>query len=166
MAISTTINILIAKYNSSGTIQWQRKIVGDGSDSDYGRGIALDSSDNVYITGKIHNLSGGIGVGSLFLAKYNSSGTIQWQNRLNTDTNQGAEGYGMAIDSSGNIYVAGYDQVSNDMLIAKYDTSGTIQWQRRLGGTGAQLAGGIAVDSSNNVYVPPVSASLFKKSYS
>ena len=151
--VSGTNDILLAKYNSSGTIQWQRKIAGDSPDSDYGRGIALDSSDNVYITGKIQNLSGGIGVASLFLAKYNSSGTIQWQNRLNTDTNQGAEGYGVAIDSSGNIYVAGYDSVSTDMLIAKYDTSGTIQWQRRLGGTGTQQASSIAVDSSNNVYV-------------
>ena len=41
--------LLIAKYNSSGTYQWQRTL--GGTSDDEGHGIAIDSSDNVYVTG-------------------------------------------------------------------------------------------------------------------
>lgn len=137
---------LIAKYNSSGTIQWQRTL--DSSVSDYGNGVAVDSSGNVYATGYTSGPA-------LFLAKYNTSGTIQWQRTLTPDTN----GQKVAVDSSGNVYVCGFTYIasppfSNGYLIVKYDTSGTIQWQRQLwGGTASEQATGIAVDSSGNVYV-------------
>ena len=47
---------LIVKYDSSGTIQWQRKL-GGSSHSANGFGIAIDSSDNLYITGSIYYIS-------------------------------------------------------------------------------------------------------------
>ena len=42
-------NILIAKYNTSGTIQWQRTL--SSADNDYAYDIAIDGSANIYITG-------------------------------------------------------------------------------------------------------------------
>lgn len=143
-------NLQIAKYNSSGAIQWQRQL-GNGSGSNEGRGVAVDASSNVYICGTA-NVGG---VVSIVLAKYNSSGTIQWQRRLYTGN--GDAGYAIATDSSGNVYVCGMDNTSSygSFIIAKYDTSGTIQWQRKLAGGSSnyEVANGIGVDGSGNVYV-------------
>ena len=138
----------IAKYNSSGTIQWQRKL-GDSSyvTATYGRGIAVDSSGNAYIVG--YNTVAG---NPALFAKYDTSGNLQWQRFLSGGTVSG--GYGVTVDSSNNLYIAGLSNNSGtiDLQIAKYNSSGTIQWQRNLNGGSSSVAYSIAVDSSNNVY--------------
>lgn len=136
--------IQVAKYNSSGTIQWQRQLR-DASYSAQGRGVAVDSSGNVYVCGSTNIV---FGIYQLIIAKYNSSGTLQWQRLLDVG---GVGGYGVAVDSSGNSYAVGYS-VGN-FVIAKYNTSGTIQWQRTMGGSGADNCYGAAVDLSGNIYV-------------
>ena len=142
---------LITKYDTSGTIQWQRSLGGSGTER--GQGIAVDSSGNVYVTGYI--TSQGAGGNDAIIAKYNTSGTIQWQRILGGASSE--IGYGIAVDSSGNVYVAGSTASQgaggNDAIIAKYNTSGTIQWQRSLGGAGDDVFYGIAVDGSGNLYV-------------
>jgi hypothetical protein len=144
-------DILIAKYNSSGTIQWQRTL--GGASGDYGNGIAIDSGDNVYVTGRTS--SQGAGSDDIVIAKYNSSGTIQWQRTLggaSTDV-----GFGIAIDSGDNVYITGYTNSQGagnfDFIIVKYNSSGTIQWQRTLGGASSDVGYGIAIDSGDNVYI-------------
>lgn len=128
-------NGFLAKYNSSGTIQWQRKISTSSTTSI--SGIAVDSSGNVFGVGKGANASGGT---TAFIGKWNSAGTIQWQRTL---TGNGAAAStqtwatNCALDSSGNLYVSGLDAVSNVYgWVAKYNTSGTIQWQRTIKNVG------------------------------
>jgi uncharacterized delta-60 repeat protein len=145
-------DFLLAKYNSSGTIQWQR-VLGGASNYDQGYSVAIDSSNNVYVLG--YTSSTGAGGSDCLLAKYNSSGTIQWQRVLGGAGNE--EGYSIAIDSSDNLYVFGETSSAgaggDDFLLAKYNSSGTIQWQRVLGGASGEKAQSVAIDSSNNVYV-------------
>ena len=142
---------LITKYDTSGTIQWQRTLGGAGND--YGYGIAVDSSGNVYVTG--FTISQGAGSIDVLITKYDTSGTIQWQRTLGGASSD--QGYGIAVDSSGNVYVTGFTNSQGagnyEVLITKYNTSGTIQWQRILGGASSDQGYGIAVDSSGNVYV-------------
>jgi uncharacterized delta-60 repeat protein len=141
--------IFIAKYNTSGTLQWQR-VLGDAAAAAIGFGIAVDSSGNAYITGATTNSSAGSY--DISVSKYNTSGTLQWQRGLG---GTGVDfGYGAAVDSSGNAYIAGYSNISGSaqLIIAKYDTSGTIQWQRQLGSAGVDVGNAVAVDSSGNVY--------------
>lgn len=141
--------IQLAKYDASGSIQWQ-KTLGSSSSNNIGFAIAVDSSSNVYVTG--YTSTGG--TIDIALAKYNSSGTIQWQKR--TGGSGGTDsGQGVAVDSSGNVYVVGYANVSgiDSIQLAKYNSSGTIQWQRKLGNSSNSYGYGIAVDSSNNVYI-------------
>lgn len=158
---SSGTNAFIVKYNSSGTIQWQRSLASSlaaGSQGDAGIAIAIDSSANVYIAGSTTNSGGG---SNAIVAKYNSSGTIQWQRKLNdalAAASQDDHGNGIAVDSSGNVYVIGYNSSSTGYyaFIVKYNTSGTLQWQKSLGDAGASKATfgqAIAVDSSANVYV-------------
>jgi uncharacterized delta-60 repeat protein len=144
-------DLFLAKYNTSGAVQWQR-ILGSSSGDDRGFGVAIDSNDNIYLAGRTQ--SEGQGNDDFLLAKYNSSGTIQWQRILGGSS--GEEGYAIAIDSSDNVYMLGFTGSagagSNDFLLVKYNSSGTIQWQRVLGGTGQDLGHSVAIDSSDNVY--------------
>jgi uncharacterized delta-60 repeat protein len=144
-------DFLLAKYNSSGTIQWQRVLGGAGSD--FGNSVAIDSADNVYVFGQ--TASTGAGNNDFLLAKYNSSGTIQWQRVLGGISND--QGRSVAIDSADNVYVLGITASTgaggNDFLLAKYNSSGTIQWQRVLGGAGSDQGSSVAIDSADNVYV-------------
>jgi uncharacterized delta-60 repeat protein len=147
---SSQYNFQIAKYNTSGTIQWQRRLGGNGS-ADIGRSVAVDSSGNVYVCG----YSPASGTLDSQIAKYNTSGIIQWQRRLDNPGPDGDAAFSVAVDSSNNVYVCGYTSVSGsyNFLIAKYNTSGTIQWQRSLGNSNNPTGRSVAVDSSGNVYV-------------
>lgn len=142
-------NFLIAKYNSSGTLQWQRRL--GGASTENGNGIAVDASANVYVTGPTN--SAGAGSYDFFIAKYNTSGTIQWQRTLGDYSLDLA--YGIAVDPSGNTYVTGSTNISGStaVLTAKYDTSGTLQWQKTLTGFSVEAGYGIAVNSSGDCYL-------------
>lgn len=148
---------LIAKYDTSGTLQWQRTL--DGLSSEDSRSIAVDSSGNVYIAGFTN--SQGAGSFDAFIVKYDTNGTLQWQRTLGDTNTEFA--VGIAVDSSANVYITGYTGSqgagANDVFIVKYDTSGTLQWQRVLGGASNDFGFGITVDSSGNVYVAGLTGS-------
>lgn len=142
----------IAKYNASGTLQWQRSLSGGPSVDVTGAGIALDSSSNVYVVGS----SNATGTYQMQLAKYNTSGVIQWQRCLGDSVApiNSVAGSGIAVDASSNVYVIGSAYSPVQIQFAKYDTNGSIQWQRSLGDISvATNASGITVDSSGNVYL-------------
>ncbi|MFH0702176.1 MAG: SBBP repeat-containing protein [bacterium] len=150
-------DIAVIKLNSSGTMQWQKKI--GGASDDRGNGITIDNSGNVYLTG--YQSSDSYGTEDIAVIKLDSSGTIQWQKKIggaNSDIS-----YEIAVDNSGNVYATGY-QFSNvygnyDIFLIKLDSSGTIQWQKKIGGTSIDIGLGIAVDSSENVYLTGYQAS-------
>ena len=156
----------VVKYDSSGTLQWQRTI--GGSNSDYGLGVAADSSGNIYVTG--YQGSYGTRPSQFFLVKYNSSGTLQWQRALVCIDNLHCRS--LAVDSSdSNVYLVGYSSStnstsgSNDIFVCKYSASGDLQWQRLLGGSSIEYGRGIGVDSSNNVYIQYYTQSIGQGNY-
>lgn len=147
-------DVVLAKYNSSGTIQWQRVIGGSGQD--YGREVTIDSSDNIYITALTRSVTAN-NVG--LIAKYNSSGTIQWQRAI---YGGGSRDFplGLAHDSSGNIYAglrtnSPSSGVVDDIVVVKYNSSGTIQWQRLLANSPAKESRVLSMttDSNDNLYL-------------
>ena len=143
-SISGNRDFLLAKYDNSGVIQWQKSL--SSVTADIGYSVAVDSSGNSYTAGS----SATLGSNSIHLAKYDTSGTIQWQRSLHSVTGSD-DGYAVAVDSSG-VYVSGNNSLNRSQL-AKYDTSGAIQWQRQLASAGAfEGARALALDSSSNVY--------------
>jgi len=120
------------KLNSSAALQWEKYLessVGSMSISACG----TDSSDNVYFGGLIE---GTYPDKRVFLLKYNSAGTLQWQREI---SGTGPTGYGnladpsdgIAVDSDGNIYYSGQSATSpKKVLLWKWNSSGYIQWQR------------------------------------
>ena len=144
----------VSKYNSSGVIQWQKTFSGSGNVST-GLGLNIDSSGNVYVCG-LENVFPFLQL----ITKWDNSGTFQWARNLTDTYKAPVDGaYGVAVDSSGNVYVCGYGLDSNGFIvqsISKWNTSGTLQWQRTLKDAQSSSNGtalGIYVDSSGNVYI-------------
>ena len=131
--------------------------------NDVGRGIALDSSTNIYITGSTFgDLDGNTGAGLLdiFLTKFDSSGNKLFTRQFGTPFDD--VGYGIAVDSSGNVYITGStfgDLDGNtsagllDVFLAKFDSSGNPLFIQQFGTTGNDIGYAVAVDSAGNVYV-------------
>ena len=74
------------------------------------------------------------GNADIFVVKYNSSGTKQWTKQLGTSSSDIA--YGVATDSSGNVYVTGFtgggldgntSAGDNDVFVVKYNSDGVKQ---------------------------------------
>jgi len=144
---------LTVKLGTDGTVTWQRSLRYDTTGGAYAIApscITTDSSDNVYVAGAF--LSGG------FVAKYNSSGTLQWLRTLSSDEEVRMDS--VAIDAAGNVIVAGVYKFSGADAyahITKYNSSGTLQWQKYISdisGTFATSLGAPAIvcDSSSNIY--------------
>ena len=138
--------------SNSVVIKWNR--TWGGIDGDYGMGVAVDSSDNVYLAGQTDSF--GAGGYDMVLVKYDSSGGQQW-NRTWGGSIYFDSGEGVAVDSSDNVYLAGYTDSfgagSDDMVLVKYDSSGGQQWNRTWGGGNRDYGWEVAVDSSDNVYL-------------
>ena len=152
-------DLFVVKYNSSGKKQWTKQL--GTSKNDRARGVATDSSGNVYVTGDTY---GGLdnntnaGNSDLFVVKYNSSGTKQWTKQLGTSSTDSANG--VVTDSSGNVYVAGgtyggldgnTNAGNSDLFVVMYNSSGTKQWTKQLGSSSRDYDYGVATDSSGNV---------------
>ena len=158
-------DIFIAKLSSSGSWQWAVTI--GGQFSDYGRGIAVDSSGDIYVTGAFN---GTVNFGNTvltsteydaFIVKLSSSGSWKWA--IKAGGSGPDSGNGISVDQSGNAYVTGYfmgeatfgstNLTNGGIFIAKLSNDGLWQWAVSAGGSGYDLGLGIAVDSSGNAYV-------------
>ena len=176
------VDIFLAKYNSSGTLQWVKSIGDTSQDASYG--IYVDENGDAYLVGYFQgtnidfdtdNVVSGDTISSVgdrdaFIARYNSSGVLQWLKRFGNSGND--QGRDIKLDSSGNIIIAGLttstdldfdpDNVvsgdtdssngSFDPFVAKYNSSGVLQWVKVSGGTGLDLGSGFELDSEDSIY--------------
>lgn len=153
-----------------------------GSDVEYGNGIAVDGSGNIYITGLTTSSEASFpktagpdltqnGNADVFVAKINGAGTALIYcgyiggSQYETST-------GIAVDGSGYAYVSGqtfsteatfpvkigpdltFNGGNSDAFVAKVKADGTgLVYCGYIGGWGDDEADGIAVDGSGNAYV-------------
>lgn len=155
--------VIVAKYNTSGVLQWQRSLTPAVLSNDSsGQDIALDSAGNVYIVGSTPTSTSN---NQAVLVKYNSSGALQWQVGLSNATGQ-SQYEGIAIDSSDNIFVTGFVVASavSYGVVAKYNTSGVIQWKKQIGDSGGGVPNltDVTLDSSGNMYTTGPGENILK----
>ncbi len=177
-------DVFVAKVNSSGTALLYAGFIG-GSSIDVGLGIAVDSTGNAYVTGNTTSteatfpvafpVTGGPdlthnGGFDAFLAKVNPMGTaLVYAGYIG---GSGSDfGRGIAVDSTGAAYVAGWTDSTEatfpvaagpyltfngveDAFVAKVNPSGTaLDYAGYIGGSGGDNGWGIAVDSTGYAYV-------------
>jgi uncharacterized repeat protein (TIGR01451 family) len=154
-----------------------------GGGPERGNSIAVDLAGNVYVTGRTASSTAtgfpfplrnplqpsyGGGAYDAFITSLNATGTD-----LNYSTYLGGagsdQGYAIAVDSTGNAYVSGVTDSSNLPTLNAYQPAlaggtdafvaaialggGAILYSTYFGGSGADLASGIALDSSGIVSV-------------
>lgn len=146
-------NIVTRKYNNAGVVQWTSTYNGAGNGIDEARGIAVDGSGNVYVTG--YTFVGGTNF-DMITVKYNSGGTQQW-----ALTNDGAgfydESRDIVVDNAGDIIVVGGIQATStntNYRTIKYTAAGAVAWsQDYSSGANLDMALAVTVDAANSVFV-------------
>ncbi len=148
----------LTKYDTSGNELWTQQIGTTSSDSSYA--VTTDSTGNVYISGYTEGDLGGTNAGSLdaCLTKLDASGNVLWSRQIGTYATD--RSYGVAVDSSGNIFISGFtggsldgtNLGSSDAFLTKYDASGNLLWTQQFGTMDTDESRALAVDSAGNVY--------------
>lgn len=149
-------DMCLVKFNSSG-VEWN--ITWGGSDLEMGKGIAMDSGGNIYVTGDLVHASDGNW--DIFIVKFNSDGIEQWNHTWGgSDYEYGND---VDVDSSGNAYVCGktnsFGAEKSDMCLLNFSASG-LQWNYTWGGSENDGGYGVVVDSSGNAYVAGLTDSV------
>jgi gliding motility-associated-like protein len=182
--LNSTGSIFVLKLNASGGFVWAKQletIVAGLSD----RMLTVDAAGDIFITGSFKGtidfdpgpgqfnlISGDNGIDrEAFVLKLNSSGEMIWARQLGGLTaNDASNGYSIAIDGGGNIYVTGdfYGTVDFDpgsgiynlqalgsngeAFIVKLDDQANLIWAKQISGSAKSYGQSVAVDGSGNVY--------------
>ncbi len=129
--------------------------------NDESYGIATDKAGNAYVIGTVYSTMTTMFSSDVVLTKFDSSGSQQWQRQFGA-SNTFNEGYGVALDTDGNVYITGSTNGvvgadpsagGTDCFIAKYDSSGNQLWMHQFGSTGSDFSSGIAVDNTGTAFV-------------
>ncbi len=173
-------DVFITKFNPAGSALIYSTYFG-GSGMDRGNGLALDASDNVYITGdtsssnlpKVNPARPDYGTnGDGFVARLEASGsTLGYSTYLGGSGEDSAQA--ISADGAGNAYVTGETSSGNfpavnalqaskgsgsDAFVTKLAAAGTIVYSTFLGGSNSgsndsDSGSGIAVDSGGSALV-------------
>ncbi len=184
-ALRGNVDAFVAKVNPSGSaLVYSSYLGGDGDGPEFASGIAVDSSGNAFISGVTGSANFPTAAGAFqfttggqndaFVTKISASGAIAYSSYLGGSGPDGAAA--VAVDSSGRAYLTGvtgstnFPQVSplqpaygggqSDAFVAVVNAAGTaLEFSSYIGGSGSEIAAGIAVDGSGNAYVAGATSS-------
>jgi len=140
------------KYDTAGTQLWAQSYSG-------GAGVAyalvVDNAGNTYVTGGSLGDGTGIDIATL---KYSPDGDECWVQRYNGPANSADSALALAVDTCGNVYVAGTSVgvgTGQDFITLKYDSTGNLLWERRYDAVAGSRdrAVDLALDVHGSVYV-------------
>ena len=166
-------DIFVVKYDPAGNHVWSKRFGDTGADA--GRGIAVDGSGNVVVTGYFTgtvNFGGSnlvtIGLDDVFIARFDTNGNHLWSRQIgSTGTDNGLA---VTTDLSDNMIVTGFFSSTaefgqatasspltsagiTDAFVAAYSPAGLHLWSRRLGGTNEDEGLAICVVSGSRIVV-------------
>jgi uncharacterized delta-60 repeat protein len=137
------------KYDKDGNEIWSKSY--DGGNDDEAYGVAVDSEDNIIVTGFSRNATGN-GKDNYYTIKYDKDGNEIW-NKSYAD-GQTDQAMAVAVDSQDNIIVTGCSRnLGVHYLTIKYDKDGNEIWNQTYHDCPISEAFGVAVDSEDNVIV-------------
>jgi hypothetical protein len=165
----------VAKLSSAGSVVYSTYL--GGKDYDAGNAIAADAGGNAYVVGstdstdfpKQGELQATLNGGSdAFITKINSTGSaLVYSTFLGGSDSETANG--IALDTSGNAYVAGTTRsidfpvvnavqtanggLSDAFLLKLSANGGELLYATYLGGTSDDVSNGLALDAQNSAYL-------------
>ncbi len=163
-------DVFIAKYNTSGTLQWVKNAGGTGYDNGNGICLSLNGS-GVFVTGSFSNVATfadttvtSQGNADIFIVGCSSEGENMWVQTGGSPMDD--IGYAIAVDNL-NIYATGYyrgglvfsggilsnNNGSSDMFVVKFDADRVFQWAKKGSGPLTEEGHGIVATSTGDVYV-------------
>lgn len=166
--------VMVEKFDDSGSLIWDRNWSGIQYASPYFRvaGIASDPSGNVDVVGETYKFSSSYPysyVSYAFLLHFDASGNLQWQRvwvSKNNAANPTDSANGVAVDSTGNIYVIGTTTGAGlggflapaVTFLSKYNSTGGLLWEKLwyADGEGNQ-PDSIGLDYSGNIILTGIS---------
>lgn len=163
--------LVIARYDSTGTVQWAKASTGNGQ-SKSARGISV-ANDRLFVTGQFSFTTGdfdGIPIsnnsmgGKAYVLACDLDGNALWANSYGSGDH---EGMGISADTLGNVFMVGRMWGSmylpddtlvsvssnDDFVILKFDADGNYQWGKSTGSTQRDLSWSTATDGQGNAYV-------------
>ena len=170
-AFSGVGNSYVVKLNTAGVQQWNAFVGGTGSDDV--RRVAVDSVGAIYLTGgssaswgnPVNPFNAAAHQTDTFIAKFSGSGDLMW----NTFQGGAMDDYamGLAISSSGDVYVAGNSEGgwgaipiltgnTSTAYIAKLTSAdGKLAWVQffQRVADGSSYAHGLGLDANDDLYV-------------
>jgi hypothetical protein len=178
------LDVFVSKLSSSGSSLLWSTFLG-GHDEEQGYGLVLDPSGNSVVTGSTWSSNFPTTPGAydrsfngwedVFVSKLSSSGSsLMWSTFLGGNDEE--QGYGLALDPSGNPVVTGSTQSSNfpttpgaydrslngekDVFVSKLSSSGSsLLWSTFLGGSSADFGYALALGPSGNAVLTGSTAS-------
>ncbi len=183
-SLGGTTNVFITKLIASGSALAYSTYLG-GNNNDYGRGVAVDSAQNVYVTG--YTSSSNFPTANAYQSTLNGN-TNAFVAKLNTGAtalvystyvggNYVDYGQGIAIDSSGDAYITGYTSSYNFPTLNAYQSSlpGTtnpfvtklnpagngLVYSTYVGSYEFDYGYGIAVNSAGNAFITGATGSYY-----
>lgn len=138
---------------------------------DQGAGIAIDGAGNVIVAGTAEQAlypTGSVGGFDAYLRRYSADGSLQWTRQFGTSNAD--FGRDVAVDPTGNMFVAGFTEGSfpghssfgaQDAFVVAFDPTGSPIWTAQFGTLATDQGEAVAVDGQGNVYVTGMTEGQF-----
>jgi hypothetical protein len=148
-------------FDATGSNQWYFAFPQDDEGM---TSMLVGPSGDLFMTGRLWSGNPAYRIYCRTIA-LGTNGTLRWTTNFDTLTQSHHRGNGIAMDPSGNVFVAGqtsptYLQPNFDFLLLKYDRDGRQQWVHRYSGTtnGQDIATSLIRGADGALYVAGHSA--------
>lgn len=147
---------IIRRYDAAGNLLWSQTYNHPAQRFDTPYAVAVNSAGDAIIVG---DEEFGFSVYRWVVRAYNAAGTFLWSDVFQSGSNPQTSAQGVAVDASGNVYVAGNTLTSGqgyDWVVRKYAPGGSLAWTQGYNDPTANthdVAFGVAVNACGEVLV-------------
>jgi hypothetical protein len=152
-SLKTDSDYILISYDPLGKLRWTAFYDGPVKKWDIGSKIALDTKNNVYVTGWSYGNGSNYDYATI---AYNSTGKELWVARYNGPNNYFDVADDISVGSSGNVYVTGQtygNSIKSNYTTIAYDKNGSELWVRKYNNPNNSwnIPGRIVVDPSTEL---------------